>query len=103
MTEQNPAVPPQELSIEMDDATANGVYSNLALITHSETEFVLDFIFHSPQPPKARVRSRIITNPAHMKRFLLALQDNISRYEARFGPIRTSGQPPADNKVGFFH
>jgi hypothetical protein len=95
--------PGPELNIEIDDATANGIYSNLALISHSETEFVLDFIFNSPQPPKAKVRARILTNPAHMKRLVAALQDNLAKYEARFGPIRMPEPPGPSNKVGFYH
>lgn len=92
-----------ELSIEIDDATASGVYANLALVSHSETEFVLDFIFHSPQPPKAKVRSRVLTSPVHMKRLLLALQENVARYEARFGPIKAAAGLPSEPKVGFYH
>src|SRR5688500_8958672 len=103
MSEQN-LVPPQELSIEIDDAVANGIYANLAIVSHSETEFVMDFIFHSPQPPKAKVRARILTNPIHMKRLLAALQDNVAKYEARFGTIKTGPQPSGpEHKVGFFH
>ncbi len=92
-----------ELSIEIDDATASGIYANLALVSHSETEFVLDFIFHSPQPPKAKVRSRVLTSPVHMKRLLLALQENVARYEARFGPIKAAHGPTAEPRVGFYH
>ncbi|MBI4396094.1 MAG: DUF3467 domain-containing protein [Elusimicrobia bacterium] len=103
MTDEKTATPlPQELSIEIDDGTANGIYSNLAIVTHSETEFVMDFIFHAPQPPKAKVRARIVTSPVHMRRLLAALQDNVARYEARFGPIKSSAQSP-DPKAGFYH
>jgi hypothetical protein len=94
---------PQEVTIEIDDATAGGVYANVAVITHSETEFVIDFIFHSPQPPKAKVRSRVITNPSHAKRLLAALQDNVARYESRFGPIKINPEAQGTGKVGFFH
>jgi hypothetical protein len=103
--EKNEKMPFQDLSIEIDDATAQGLYANLALISHSETEFVLDFVFHSPQPPKAKVRARILTSPAHMRRFLAALQDNIAKYEARFGPIK-AGDPakgPEAPRMGFYH
>jgi hypothetical protein len=92
-----------EIQIEIDDATAQGVYSNLAMVGHAEGEFVLDFIFLQPQAPKARVRSRVITSAAHAKRLLAALQDNIAKYEARFGPIKPSSPTPDENKVGFFH
>lgn len=85
-------VPPQvQIQIHIDDATANGVYANMAMVNHGETEFVLDFIFVQPQAPKAQVRSRIITSPRHVKRLLLALQDNVARYEAQFGKIELSG------------
>jgi hypothetical protein len=87
----------KQLSIEIDDVTAQGMYSNLAFITHSEQEFVLDFMFLSPQQPKAKVRARIITSPKHAKRFLAALTENIQRYEARHGVIVNDPAPPADD------
>ncbi|MHB9154720.1 MAG: DUF3467 domain-containing protein [Endomicrobiales bacterium] len=92
-----------EIQIEIDEATAQGVFVNLAMIGHAEGEFVLDFIFLQPQAPKARVRSRVITSPAHAKRLLAALQDNISKYEARFGPIRAEAHPDEGKKIGFYH
>ncbi len=82
-----------QLQIEIDEATAQGMYSNLAFIAHSEQEFVLDFMFLSPQQPRAKVRARIITSPKHAKRFLQALADNIRRYEGHFGEISV-GEPP---------
>lgn len=100
--------PPQQqdpqIQIEVDENVSRGIYSNLALIAHSETEFVLDFIFLQPQNPKAKVLSRIVSSPAHAKRLLWALKDNIEKYEARFGPIRSGGgaaeQP--DRTPGFY-
>jgi hypothetical protein len=84
----NPPPPPDvQLQIQLDDETANGRYINMALVNHTETEFTLDFIYVQPQQPKAQVLSRIITNPKHMKRLLLAMQDNLSKYEAKFGVI----------------
>ncbi|NMO16319.1 DUF3467 domain-containing protein [Pyxidicoccus fallax] len=77
----------QQLQIQIDEDVANGQYVNMALVNHSDTEFTLDFIYVQPQVPKARVRSRIITNPKHMKRLVAAMQDNIARYEAKYGPI----------------
>ncbi|MCX7641355.1 MAG: DUF3467 domain-containing protein [Elusimicrobiales bacterium] len=79
----------QELQIEIqvDEQTAQGIYTNLAGITHSETEFIFDFLFMQPNQPKAKLRARIISNPIHTKRFLLALMENIRRYEERFGKI----------------
>jgi len=83
----------KQLSIEIDDVTAQGMYCNLAFIAHSEQEFIMDFMFLSPQQPKAKVRSRIITSPKHAKRFLSALMDNIKKYEAHFGPIPPDAAP----------
>ena len=80
----------QEIKIEIDEQTANGKYSNLALITHSQTEFIIDFIFVQPQSGKAKVQDRIITSPLHAKKFLQALQDNVAKYEIRFGQIKNT-------------
>ncbi len=85
MSEQKP--PEVQLQIQLDDAIANGQYVNMALVNHTETEFNLDFIYVQPQQPKAKVLSRIITNPKHMKRLLLAMQDNVAKFEAKFGTI----------------
>jgi Protein of unknown function (DUF3467) len=76
-----------QLQIEIDAATANGVFVNMAMLNHTETEFTLDLVYLQPQPAKAVVRARAITTPKHMKRLLHALQDNIAKYEARFGTI----------------
>ena len=92
-----------EIQIEIDEQTAQGMYVNLAMIGHSENEIVFDFIFIQPQAPKAKVRSRVITSPGHAKRLLAALQDNIARYEARFGPIKAAQPPEEQKKVGFYH
>jgi hypothetical protein len=88
--------PDAQIQIQIDEDVANGQYSNMALVNHTETEFTLDFVYVQPQQPKAKVRSRVITSPKHMKRLLLALQDNLARYEARFGPIPLGGEdlPP---------
>ena len=80
----------QEIKIEIDEQTANGKYSNLALITHSQTEFIIDFIFVQPQSGKAKVQDRIITSPLHAKKFLQALQDNVAKSEVRFGQIKNT-------------
>lgn len=79
-----------EISIELSEEIAEGTYSNLAIITHSNTEFVVDFIRIMPGVPKAKVKSRIILTPEHAKRLLGALQDNISRFEAQNGSISSS-------------
>jgi hypothetical protein len=91
-----------EIQIELDEQSAQGVYSNLAMIGHSETEFILDFIFMQPRSAKAKVRSRVITSPMHVKRLLMALGENIKRYEERFGEIKVANQPE-EKKVGFYH
>ncbi|MFH1540965.1 MAG: DUF3467 domain-containing protein [Elusimicrobiota bacterium] len=81
---------PVQMQIELDEQTAQGSYSNLALITHNDTEFVFDFVYVQPQQPKAKVRARIITSPAHAKKFLQALADNIKKYEDKFGAVKIS-------------
>jgi len=80
--------PASQIQIEMDDNTAQGVYSNAAVVSHTETEFVLDFMFLQPNQPKAKVRARVISDPVHTKRLCAALRENIKMYEARFGPIK---------------
>jgi hypothetical protein len=88
MTENKPEPgKAMQLQVEMDDATAQGMYANLAGVTHSETEFIFDFLFLQPNQPKAKLRSRIISSPVHTKRFMMALLENIKRYEERFGSI----------------
>jgi hypothetical protein len=82
-----------QLQIEIDPVTANGSFINMAMVNHTDTEFTLDLIYLQPQAPKAVVRSRAITTPKHMKRLLHALQDNISKYEARFGAIDLGDAP----------
>jgi hypothetical protein len=83
--------PKQEVKLEinLDEETAQGIYSNLALINHGENEFIIDFIFVQPQQPKAKVRTRVITSPRHFKRLVNAMQENLERYEKRFGIIDT--------------
>ena len=93
MEEQNE----NQLNIELSEEIAEGVYSNLAIITHSSSEFVLDFIRVMPGVPKAKVKSRIILTPEHAKRLLTALEDNIEKFETVNGRIKiqqeTSGFP----------
>lgn len=80
--------PQNQLNIELNEEVAQGVYSNLAIITHSPSEFVIDFVRIMPGLPKAPVKSRVILTPEHAKRLMLALQDNIKRYESMHGPIK---------------
>lgn len=77
-----------QINIELGEKEAEGIYSNLAIITHSPAEFIIDFTRVVPGAPKAKVHSRIITTPQHAKMLLLALQDNISKFENRFGEIK---------------
>lgn len=91
---------PQELSIELSEEVAEGIYSNLAIITHSNTEFVVDFIRIMPGTPKARVKSRIILTPEHAKRLLAAMTDNIKKYEDLHGKIDTNEVPPFPMNFG---
>lgn len=85
MEEQNPAS--NQLNIELSEEIAEGIYSNLAIITHSNSEFVLDFIKVMPGVPKAKVKSRIVLTPQHAKRLLKALKENISKFEHTNGVI----------------
>jgi hypothetical protein len=87
MPENKNDAKPMQLEVQMDEASAQGVYANLAGVTHSETEFIFDFLFLQPNQPKAKLRARIISSPVHTKRFLQAMQENIKRYEERFGVI----------------
>lgn len=78
----------EEINIELTEDVAEGVYSNLAIITHSHSEFVVDFIRLMPGVPKPKVKSRIILTPQHAKRLMKALQDNINKFESMHGPIK---------------
>lgn len=82
-----------QINIELSEEMAEGVYANLVMIAHSNSEFVLDFIRLMPGVPKAKVKSRVILTPEHAQRLLLALQDNINKYETNFGEIRQSNDP----------
>ena len=84
-----------QLNIELSEEIAEGIYSNLAIITHSNSEFVLDFIRIMPGVPKARVKSRIILTPEHAKRLLTALHDNVEKFEAVNGRIKIQEEPTA--------
>ena len=83
----------QKIDIELDEKIAEGTYSNLAVITHSHSEFVIDFVRLMPGVPKAKVKSRLIMNPEHAKRLMLALQDNIRKFEANNGNIKVDAAP----------
>ena len=77
-----------QLNIEISEEMADGNYANLAIITHSHAEFVIDFVSVMPNTPKSKVKSRIIFTPMHAKRFMKAMVENIQRYEVANGPIK---------------
>ena len=83
----------KQINLELKSETAKGCYSNLAIITHSHSEFVLDFATVLPGMPKPEIGSRIVMAPEHVKRLFLALRDNIGKYESNFGPIDLPERP----------
>lgn len=94
---------PNQINIELGEEVAEGIYSNLAIINHSNSEFVVDFIRMMPGAPKAKVKSRIVLTPHHAKRFLRALSDNIKKFESIHGEIEESepnNQAPPMNLGG---
>ena len=90
-----------QLNIEISEEVADGVYSNLAIITHSNSEFVLDFVRVMPGVPKAKVRSRILLTPQHAKRLMRALNDNITKFEALHGNIKEAELPDGALPMNF--
>jgi hypothetical protein len=85
-----------QLQIQIDDEQAQGTYVNMATVSFTETEFILDWIYVQPQQPRGKVRSRIITSPRHAKRLLAALGDSVRRYEQRFGTLDPASLPDFD-------
>ncbi|MEI2821836.1 MAG: DUF3467 domain-containing protein [Chitinophagaceae bacterium] len=83
-----PQEAPNQLNIEISEEVAEGTYANLAIITHSHAEFVIDFVNVMPGTPKSKVKSRIIFTPQHAKRFMKALIDNVQKYESLNGEIK---------------
>ena len=98
--EENKQANNNEIKISLSDEMAQGTYANLAVISHSASEFIFDFIRVVPGSPTANVKSRIILAPEHAKRLLFALQDNIQKYEKAFGPINLPGAPEAPQQGG---
>ena len=92
----------QQIDIEIKPEVAQGVYSNMVLITHSSNEVILDFVSMMPGMPKANVASRVVMVPEHAKRLLYALQDNIAKYEAQFGKIELKNQPAGPRTIAPF-
>jgi len=91
----------QQINIELGEKEAEGIYSNLAIITHSPAEFVIDFTRVLPGVPKAKVHARIVMTPQHTKMLLNALRDNIEKFEKKFGEIKILGEQPAGHTFGF--
>ncbi|WP_346882784.1 DUF3467 domain-containing protein [uncultured Algibacter sp.] len=89
-----------QINIELDEKVAEGTYSNLAIINHSVSEFVVDFVNIMPGVPKSKVKSRIILTPQHAKRLLKAMADNVSRFENAHGEIKDYEQPPMPLNFG---
>lgn len=86
--------PSNQINIELSEEIAEGVYANLAMIAHSSSEFVIDFIRLMPGVPKAKVKSRIVITPEHAKRLLKALEDNINKFEKTHGDIKSVEESP---------
>ncbi len=93
MSDKPQAPQPVQVQIEIDPVTANGVFVNFAMVNHTETEFTLDLMYLQPQAPRAAVRARANLTPKHMKRLLLAMQENLGKYEKAFGTVEV-GQAP---------
>ena len=83
-----------QIQIRVDEDVAQGVYANMAMVNHSDAEFTIDFVYIQPQAPQAKVRSRVITSPRHLKRLVTALQENLARYEAKYGSVDMGVAPP---------
>lgn len=100
MSDNNEASKQGQINIELDEKIAEGIYSNLAIINHSVSEFVVDFVSIMPGTPKSKVKSRIILTPQHAKRLLKALGENVKRFETSHGEIKDYEQPPIPLNFG---
>ncbi|MFI1772302.1 DUF3467 domain-containing protein [Thalassobellus citreus] len=100
MADQKENQKQRQINIELDEKVAEGTYSNLAIINHSVSEFVVDFVNIMPGVPKSKVKSRIILTPQHAKRLLKALADNVNRFENAHGEIKDYEQPPIPLNFG---
>ena len=94
MSDNNKNNGQNQLQIELPQGVAQGEYANFAIITHSSSDFVIDFARVLPGLPKAQVKSRVVLAPEHAKRLLMALQENIVRYEREYGAIKIPNQEP---------
>ncbi len=100
MADEKDQARPNQLNIEISEEVADGIYSNLAIITHSNSEFVLDFVRVMPGVPKAKVKARVLLTPQHAKRLMRALADNVQKYEAVHGSIRETEMPEIPMNFG---
>jgi hypothetical protein len=91
----------KQINVELREQEAEGIYANFAAITHSPAEFVMDFIRVLPGTKKSRVYARIVMAPQNVKAFVKALEDNIAKYEQRYGEIKTAGQAQPGKQIGF--
>jgi len=94
---------PGQLTFEINPDVEGGTYTNVASVVHNANEFIFDFAVILPGKNAARVGSRVITNPTHAKQFLMALQENISRYEKAFGEIKTHAMPAGGMPTSTVH
>lgn len=93
--------PQQQINIELGEKEAEGIYANLAMITHSPTEIIIDFARVMPRTPKSRVLARIIMTPMHAKLLEMALDENLKKFESQFGEIKMHGTAPNAKTIGF--
>ncbi len=96
-----PTAQGKQIQVQLDEKIGQGIYANLALISHSGAEFVVDFTRMLPGMPKAVVQARIVLTPQHAKGLLKALEDNIKKFESRFGEIKTASEKPGEKNFGF--
>lgn len=97
--EQAMEIKPQQINIELGEKESEGIYSNLALITHSPSEVIIDFARLLPGVPRSKVYARVIMTPQHAKMLLNTLDENLKKFEAQFGPIKIFGKE--DKGIGF--
>jgi len=91
----------QRIDVELGEKESEGIYSNLALISHSPSEFIIDFARVMPGVQKAKVYARVVMTPSHAKMLLSALEENIKKFEGQFGPIKIFGKEEREKGIGF--
>jgi hypothetical protein len=93
--------PPGQMPVEVGEREAEGIYSNFVVISHSPSEFIVDFARVLPGVPKAKVYARIVMTPQHTRLLLQALETNINRFEDQYGKIKVHGTPEEKDNIGF--